>query len=58
MTEHNQAILIANRLLDHPPGMGDPDSDQCVLARQYLRALEQVEVLRSYTVTPLLEYDY
>ncbi len=41
MTE--EAVLIAQRWLSHPPGfLHDPNCDECVLAREYLRVLEQV----------------
>ena len=46
MTEKEQAILIANKWLDHPPDMmGDPDCNECIVARQLLRALEALERL-------------
>ena len=40
MTEREQAIRIANRWL------GDPDCDPCIVGRQFLRALEEIEALR------------
>ena len=47
MTEREQAIRIANRWLDSPPDwMGDPDCDPCIVGRQFLRALEEIEALR------------
>lgn len=45
MIEREQAILIANRWLDTPPDMtGDPDCDECILARQFLRLLESQQL--------------
>lgn len=45
MTEREQAIKIAHKLLNKP--WMDPDSDECVLARQFLKALErEAEKLR------------
>lgn len=38
MSERDEAIALANRVLDRPSG--DPDDDLAVLARQFLRALE------------------
>lgn len=38
-TERDEAIVIANRLLDEP--MADPDDDLRTLARQFMRALER-----------------
>jgi hypothetical protein len=38
--EKLQAVEIANRFLDEP--YADPDSDQCIVARQFLRALERL----------------
>ena len=50
MTEREQAIMIANKLLDfaieHPMALyvpGDPDCDVCILARQFLREIEDRE---------------
>jgi hypothetical protein len=40
MTEKNEAILLANKILDRV--RGDPDDDLAVLARQFLRALERL----------------
>ncbi len=37
--ERDEAVAIANRLLDEP--MADPDDDLRVLARQFMRALER-----------------
>lgn len=54
MMEQDQAKIIADKILDftvtHPMALyvhGDPDCDACVLARQYIRALEREEALRS-----------
>ena len=47
MTEREQAIKIANAWLDFRMNSltqmvpGDPDCDACVLARQFLRAIER-----------------
>lgn len=38
MNEREQAILIANKILDRPSA--DPDDDYAVLSRQFLRTLE------------------
>ncbi len=38
MTEFEEALKIANLMLDKP--YQDPDSDVCILARQFLRAIE------------------
>lgn len=38
-TERDEAIAIANRLLDEP--MADPDDDLRTLARQFMRAVER-----------------
>lgn len=43
MTEREQAILIANKLLDR--NFADPDDDENILARQFLRAIERVNAL-------------
>lgn len=43
--ERLHARALAQRWLDRPPGVGDPDGDECVLARQYMRALEKIERL-------------
>ncbi len=49
--EKEMAMVIANAWLDgnmNPLTQlvpGDPDCDACVLARQYLRALERIERL-------------
>lgn len=39
MDEKVFAIILANQVLDRPNF--DPDDDECVLARQFLRALER-----------------
>lgn len=50
-TEPEQALLIANMWLDFRMNPltqmvpGDPDCDACVLARQYIRAVEKAERL-------------
>jgi hypothetical protein len=51
MTEREQAILLANKLLDFdiqfPTSFyvhGDPDCDACILARQFLRSIEETEM--------------
>lgn len=52
MGERDQAVLIANAWLDGKMNSltqmvpGDPDCDACVLARQYLRAIEVLEAAR------------
>lgn len=52
MDEREQAILIANRWLDHPPDMmGDPDCDECIVARQFIRAVERLGDLGEYGKT-------
>jgi hypothetical protein len=40
MTEKDEAIALAERVLDRP--YADPDDDLAVLARQLLRALERL----------------
>jgi len=46
--EHDRALVIANRWLDNPPGaMGDPDGDECQIARQLIRATERADALRA-----------
>ncbi len=41
------ARRIAERWLERPPDlMGDPDCEECVVARQYLRARELIEQMR------------
>jgi hypothetical protein len=39
MDEKQEAIALANRVLDKP--YIDPDGDICLLARQFLRAIER-----------------
>lgn len=41
MNEREQAIVLANKILDRP--RYDPDDDLAVLSRQFLRALEKPE---------------
>ena len=41
MNEYEQAIQLANRVLDKP--YIDPDGDICLLARQFLRAVERLQ---------------
>jgi hypothetical protein len=46
--EHERALALAERWLENPPDMmGDPDCDQCVVARQLIRATERTEKIRS-----------
>lgn len=47
MNERQQAWDIANRWLNLGDQFGrvDPDGDECVVARSYLRALEKIERL-------------
>jgi hypothetical protein len=48
LTEHEQALIIANKWLDFDMNPlvqmvpGDPDCDACVLAREFIRAVEQL----------------
>lgn len=42
--ERDDALVLANKILERPHG--DPDDDLAVLARQLLRAREQVAQLR------------
>jgi hypothetical protein len=44
MTEKQQAFDLANAVLDKP--YEDPDSDIAVLARQFLRAREEIDAMR------------
>ena len=38
MIEEQKALAIANKWLEHPPDMmGDPDCDECVVARELIR---------------------
>lgn len=52
MTEKEQAQRIANQWLDMRMNSlvqmapGDPDCDACVLARQYMRALDTIHQLQ------------
>jgi hypothetical protein len=43
--EAEQAKRIAEQWLDFKMNPGDPDCDACVLARQYLRAVERINSL-------------
>jgi hypothetical protein len=43
--ERESSRILANKILDRPSG--DPDDDLAVLARQLLRADEEIERLRS-----------
>lgn len=51
MKERDQALLIANMWLEFKMNSltqmvpGDPDCDACVLARQYVRAIERIATL-------------
>lgn len=45
MTEYDEAVLLANRVLDRPNA--DPDDDLAMLSRQFLRQAEAVERLRA-----------
>lgn len=47
MPEKVFALHISNRFMEDADRFGgrDPDGDECVLARQYLRALEKIERL-------------
>jgi hypothetical protein len=45
MTEKQQAFDLANAALDKP--YEDPDSDIAVLARQFLRAREEIDAMRA-----------
>ncbi len=49
-SERELAIMLANKLLEfdiaHPGALyvhGDPDCDVCILARQFLRAIERIK---------------
>lgn len=54
MTEQEQAKMIAESWLDFRMNSltqmvpGDPDCDACVLARQYIRALDAITVLTDF----------
>lgn len=52
MTEYEDAIRLANHILDRPSG--DPDDDLAVLSRQFLRALERVERIRAEAEAAIL----
>lgn len=43
LDERDGAVILANRVLDIP--YKDPDDTECILARQYLRALEKIQRL-------------
>lgn len=43
MTEYEEAIAIASSELDRPNA--DPDSDICILARNFLRSIEKAGVV-------------
>ena len=46
--EAQQALVLAQRWLESPPDMmGDPDCNECVLARQYVRALSVLTKLQA-----------
>jgi hypothetical protein len=45
-SEREEAKAAAHRMLDKINQ--DPDSDQCMMARQYLRALEKIERLTAH----------
>ncbi len=53
MTEREQALRIANAWLEFEMNSlvqmvhGDPDCDACVLARQFVRAMDEIERLRA-----------
>ena len=44
MSEFDEMVSLANRLLEQP--YADPDSDELMLSRQFLRALERIERLK------------
>jgi hypothetical protein len=44
MTEKEETVILANKVLDRISA--DPDDDLAMLARQFLRAREEVERLR------------
>jgi hypothetical protein len=44
MSESDDAVLLANRVLDRP--YIDPDGDICMLARQLLRRVEEIATLK------------
>jgi hypothetical protein len=43
LTDRSKATAIAKSFLDFEAS--DPDCDECILARHFLRALEQIEAL-------------
>jgi len=45
VSEKEEAIALANKVLDEP--YRDPDDDLSMMSRQFLRALEAVDRLRS-----------
>ena len=51
MSEHEHAIILANKVLDRVNG--DPDDDLAVLSRQLLRAREQLDALWHFSACPL-----
>lgn len=44
MTEKQEAFDLANRILENPSL--DPDGDASVIARQFLRAREEIDAMR------------
>jgi hypothetical protein len=52
VTEQEEAVRIANGILDTRYGFIDPDGDECILARQFLRAIER-ETMTRCTVPPI-----
>lgn len=53
MTETEQALILANKILDRVTG--DPDDDLAVLARQFLRAIERpLAAIRIYSAATTL----
>ena len=46
MTEHEETIALANKILERPNA--DPDDDLAMLSRQFLRALEEIERYKAW----------
>ena len=55
LSEKDQAIRLANYILERPNG--DPDDDLAVLSRQFLRALEHQEKRTYWSDIPDIQPD-
>jgi hypothetical protein len=55
MTEKEEAVRLANAVLEKP--YIDPDGDISVLARQFLRAREEIDAMRAALQRMVAEWD-